>query len=255
MERQLVRTHSGRLLWLTGISLPDPASERLAASLLSVASLLSLASLVALIIQLTSGWYFGASLFGSLFLPLLAWAVRVHLRRPFAARSRAQRAPHPVPLSHPAAPPASPLSQGVRCRSRCLLICSTLANAAMLFIFLATTLPFLITVAPALPTWAGWLYVFAAFSLLTAALHVAGFVLGCQASCNPAFQQPLRKEVLTAVTAEDYLYFGGGGAPAVKSVWVRPQEQAQAQEQALQPQQQATAGRLPGAPPALSAVV
>ena len=95
MERQLVRTHSGRLLWLTGISLPDPASERLAASLLSVASLLSLASLVALIIQLTSGWYFGASLFGSLFLPLLAWAVRVHLRRPFAARSRAQRAPQP----------------------------------------------------------------------------------------------------------------------------------------------------------------
>jgi hypothetical protein len=76
MERQLVRTYSGRLLWLTGISAPDPASERLAASLLSVASLLSLTSLIALVIEVASGWYFGASLFGSLFLPLLVWAVR-----------------------------------------------------------------------------------------------------------------------------------------------------------------------------------
>ena len=249
MDRTLVRSYSGRLLWLTGLQVSDPKtgpkSEALAARILSVASIIALTSLIALVVEMTTAYYYGealcccltcsspsllpslarcpphdaptlsgATLFGSLLLPLLGWA-------------------------------------GIRCRSRCLLICFTLACGVMLAVFLATTLPFLVQVAPSLASWDSWLYVFAFMSIMMAILHVLGLVLGCQAAANPLFLAPMRKEVLTAVTPAEAAYLYGVGPPEAKTVYLAPQHAAPLE--ASSGMQQASAGKQK--PPVLSSVV
>ena len=62
MDRTLVRSYSGRLLWLTGIEVSDPKSEFLAARILSVASIIALTSLIALVVEMTTAYYYGEAL-------------------------------------------------------------------------------------------------------------------------------------------------------------------------------------------------
>ena len=59
MDRRLVRSYSGRLLWLTGIQCEDPAHEALSARLLSLASIIALTSLIALVVEMTTAYYYG----------------------------------------------------------------------------------------------------------------------------------------------------------------------------------------------------
>ena len=65
-----------------------------------------LLSLVALIVQMSEGYYWGAGLIASFFIPLLGWC-------------------------------------GARFRSRCTMLLFSVANLVMMFVFFAITVPFL----------------------------------------------------------------------------------------------------------------
>ena len=180
-SRQLVRTPSGRLLWWTGISFIDPAAERLAASILLVCSSISLLSILAIVAMFIFGFFYGGSIFSSFLVPILGWS-------------------------------------GIRCRSRCLLICFTIANGATVAVFVATTLPFLVQLAgQGAALRSVWFWLFSALSLLLVGLHLYGLVLGCKAASNAHFLEPLRQDLFTNVSPDDMLKFGAGralGAPA-----------------------------------------
>ena len=65
-----------------------------------------LLSLVALIVQMSQGYYWGAGLIASFFIPLLGWC-------------------------------------GARFRSRCVILLFSVANLVMMLVFFAITVPFL----------------------------------------------------------------------------------------------------------------
>jgi hypothetical protein len=176
-SRSIVRSYSGRLLWLTGLSAPNPASEFLSARILCVSSSLSLLALIALIVQLSGGWYFGVSLFGTFVIPLLGWC-------------------------------------GINCSSRALILCFCIANMIMFSVFTATTLPFILSLYRSFGSSAG-LWIYTVFSCFLLALHVLGAGYGIQALCHPLFLQTLEQKVLQPVAPEDaFLYLGHGETKA-----------------------------------------